>query len=503
MAWAQTAPILEVGETLTRDDLIGVRIAMVIAAFAAVAGLGIWWVFLGRKRVIQDLPTSTAKGVSLGLNEVIGTVECSDPHVSPQAGVECAWWRNTFYVQENDDKGWRKTGEKVGGPVWFDLVDETGRVLVRPRKAEVHGVEAYEGPYDVFSLASDPNPTLASRYIASRTAGQKRRKVVEDTIPVGSQVYVLGTAQLPHESLQPYIGPDRVGRDLFLVRVGSEDDALYRERVGVGLGAFLALVGGAAAPTLWHHSYEIAAAWATEPAASTTAAAPGAAIDTFGWGDIEPMWPLLGVAGVLLAMSLLSLVFTYNGLVRLRQRAQAAWSLIDVQLRRRHDLVPNLAAAVSAHAAHEAEVQRSITELRTSLLTQLPANPSDDAVRDADRAIRAEDAALGRLLALVEDYPTLTADASFSALRAELVDTEDRIALARSFYNASVQVLHDRAKAVPGNLVAWVFELDLDAEFTDVADPRPQAATPPDVRSAALTFPTGASPATLARRLRT
>jgi hypothetical protein len=458
------------------------RAGVAVGLVVALVGIGVWLVFLGRKRLIQDLPTSSTRGVALGLNELMGRAESEESVPSPQSGVECVWWKNEFYV-ENDDNGWKKTGEKVGGPIAFRLVDDDGDIEVRPRRAEVQGRETYDGPYSLLQPTVDPNPTLASRHLAARTLGTKRRRVVERVIPVGADVYVLGTAQLPYEGLTPLIGQDRHGQHRFIVRVGTEADALYVERVGVGMGFVAAMVGAIAAAVAWHDGEALAA-------------------ETITWSQISPWGPAAGIVFALMVMSALSIVFTYNGLVLLRERVQTAWSLIDIQLRRRHDLIPSLAEVVRAHAAHESEVQRAVAELRSTLASDLPAKPTDEAVHTAERQIRAETAAMHRVLALVEAYPTLTADESFAGLRAALIDTEDRIALARGFYNASVQALHDRAQAVPGNFVAALFGLDLDAEFTVTRDAAPAAAAEPP-RVAGVDFPTSLPPAALARRLRT
>lgn len=468
-------PVVPAPESVT-------SILLAAGVVVALVGIAVWLVFLGRKRLIQDLPTSSTRSVALGLNELAGRVECEDSVPSPQAAVECVWWKNEFFVDNGDN--WKKTGEQVGGPVGFHLVDDEGSIEVRPRRAEVHGRETHDGPpVPALLPVADANATLVSRHLAAQATRGKKRRVVEQVIPVGAEVYVLGTAQLPHESLQPLIGPDRDGSHRFMVRVGTEDDALHAERVGVGLGFLTAVIGGVGAAVAWHDGQALAAG-------------------TITWSEVSPWGPAAGVVAVLMVMAALSTVFVYNGLVLLRERVQRAWSLIDIELRRRHDLIPSLAKVVQAHAAHESEVQRAVAELRSTLASDLPAEPTDEAVVSAERQIRAETAALYRLLALVEAYPTLTADESFAALRVALIDTEDRIAAARGFYNASVQALHDRARAVPGNLVAALFDLDLDAEFTDVAEPAaPRVAEPPNLR--AISFPTDARPAALARRLRT
>lgn len=452
------------------------RVGMVVAFFIVLAGFGIWWFFLSRKRLMQDLPTTATKGVALGLNELVGVAESNQSEPSPQSGVECVWWKNEFYVEQKTKNGttWKKTKERQGGPPWFTLSDDHGSIDVRPRKASITGDRTYDGPYSSALIHDDPNPTLVSRYLAGRET--KKRRVVEHVIPEGATVYTLGTARLPHERLEPYIGSDETGKDPFLIRVGSEADAIYRERVGAIVGGFLVLAGAAGGGLAWHDGGRLATNQIT-------------------WGQVDPVVPAVFATGAAALMGLASLIFVYNGLIRLRQRAQAAWGLIDVQLRRRHDLIPALRTVVEAHAAHESELQVALAALRSHADHELPEKLSDDAVAAADRAIVADDAAVDRLLALAEGYPELTADESFRNLRAELVDTEDRIALARSFYNNSVQSLHDRAGTFPSNLVAWIFELDLAAEFN-------HGDGAPDVRNAAAVRAAGATDLSSALRRR-
>lgn len=422
------------------------QVLAAILGAVALGGLWVWGTFLGRKRLIQDLPTSATTGVALGLNELVGTVETPFHETAPQSGTPCAWWQNVFYVSDSEG-GWKKTGDKQGGPVHFELVDAEGRIAVRPRKAEVSGREVYDGPPMDLHGPRGADATLVSRYLAQRSAGTKQRRVVEKVIVPGDEVYVLGTAQLPYESLDVYIGPDReAGTDPFLIRLGGEADAVFTERVGTVVGALVALAAAAA---------------------SGVALADGAALaeDRIGWAEVGWRMPLAFMAVVVLAMAASSLVFTYNGLRVLRERADKAWSLIDVQLRRRHDLIPHLVRVAKAHAEHERTVQTAIAELRGNLAAELPERPTDEAVADAGRGIRAEEAALDRAMLVIEAYPAITADAGFATVRDELIDTENRIALARTFYNNSVTSLHDRAATLQGGIVSWIFELDLAVGF--------------------------------------
>ncbi|MEM7288387.1 MAG: LemA family protein, partial [Actinomycetota bacterium] len=340
-----------------------VEILAAALGVVALVGVWVWWTFLGRKRLIEDLPTSATTGVALGLNELVGRVGSPLAEASPQSGTPCVWWQNVFYVSDGEG-GWKRTGDKQGGPVQFELVDAEGAIGVRPRKAEVSAPEVYDGPPLDLGVPRDADASLVSRYIAQRSTGTKKRRVVEKAIVPGDEVYVLGTAQLPYESLDVYIGPDRdTGTDPFLVRVGTEADAVFTERIGTVVGAMVAFIAAAA---------------------SGIALADGQALadDRIRWSEVGLRMPLAFIVAVLAVMSLASFAFSYNALRVLRQRAEKAWSLIDVQLRRRHDLIPQLVRVTSAHAGHERQVQTAIAELRTSLAADLPATPTDDAVTD-------------------------------------------------------------------------------------------------------------------------
>jgi LemA protein len=154
----------------------------------------------------------------------------------------------------------------------------------------------------------------------------------------------------------------------------------------------------------------------------------------------------LFLSGVLLLLVLLA-IRLYNGLVQARARAREAWAGIDVQLKRRADLVPNLVSAVKDYAAHEGRVLDEVAQTRA----EVAAAPGPAA---AGRAYQALNAALGRLLALGESYPNLQASDNFLELQQELADVEEKIAYARRFYNQSAQEYNIRILSIPGLLVA-------------------------------------------------
>lgn len=154
-------------------------------------------------------------------------------------------------------------------------------------------------------------------------------------------------------------------------------------------------------------------------------------------------WIWLLVAGAVLAWAVLA----FNRLVRLRNQVRTAWADIDVQLQRRHDLVPQLVAAVQGYAGHEAATLQAVTQLRSQALQlQRPA-----ALGDVEAAL---EQALGRLVALQEAYPDLKADGNFAQLQRDLVQTEEQLQYARRFYNGAVRDYTDATQRVPDVLVA-------------------------------------------------
>jgi LemA protein len=158
---------------------------------------------------------------------------------------------------------------------------------------------------------------------------------------------------------------------------------------------------------------------------------------------------VLIVLGVVVLLVLFAIV-SYNGLVRLRNRIDNAWAQIDVQLRRRYDLIPNLVETVKGYASHERQTFESVTKARADAINaQGPAQQAQ-----AENVISG---ALKSLFAVAEAYPELKANQNFLALQEELTATEGRIAYARQFYNDEVLKLNTRIQTFPTNLLAGAF----------------------------------------------
>jgi len=164
---------------------------------------------------------------------------------------------------------------------------------------------------------------------------------------------------------------------------------------------------------------------------------------------------------VIVIVIVLWLVFAYNGLVRLRNRAREAWADIDVQLKRRYDLIPNLVETVKGYAAHEKSVFEEVTEARARAMGAAP--------KDKSGAEDMLSGALKSLFAVAENYPQLKANENFGKLQDELTDTEDKIQAARRFYNGMVRDLNTKIETFPTNLIARGFGFSKMEFFGDVS----------------------------------
>jgi LemA protein len=172
------------------------------------------------------------------------------------------------------------------------------------------------------------------------------------------------------------------------------------------------------------------------------------------------VWVIVTLAVV--AVVAIALVILYNRFVRLRNRVDNAWAQIEVQLKRRHDLIPNLVETVKGYAGHERETFESVTQARAA--AQQAQTPAESAQAEGLLG-----QALGRLFALAEAYPELQADENFRELQGELAETENRIAVSRQVYNDTVLTFNNAIQTVPGVFVAGPFGFT-KREFFDIED---------------------------------
>ena len=186
------------------------------------------------------------------------------------------------------------------------------------------------------------------------------------------------------------------------------------------------------------------------------------------------MVPVLIVLGILLVI-ILWVVSLYNGLVRLRNRRQNAFADIDVQLRQRHDLVPQLVDTVKGYATHERELLTRITEARSAAIN---ASSIDDKIK-AEQQLGT---ALQGLKISVEAYPDLKANQNFLQLQEELSDIENKLAAARRFFNGATTEYNNAVESFPGNLIARNFGFKREILFDLGEDTRKQMEEPPKIQ---------------------
>lgn len=182
----------------------------------------------------------------------------------------------------------------------------------------------------------------------------------------------------------------------------------------------------------------------------------------------------MGIFGLLIVGIVVLAIFViviYNGLVKLRMRVNEGWSDIEVQLKRRYDLIPNLVETVKGYAKHESETLEGVMEAR-SKATQVSIDPSSATAEDMAAFASAQEGlsgVLGRLFAVSENYPDLKANQNFMQLQNDLTDTEDKIQAARRFYNGTVKDFNTKVELFPSNIIAGMFNFG-KREFFEISD---------------------------------
>lgn len=381
-----------------------------------------------RQRLLADMPTSKAAGVFIGLTEMQGTAECEAPRRSFLAGTPCVHyhyrveehWSRLVTVTTTDSKGRTRTTTKResgwtevasgGETVDFYVKDDTGVVLVRPEGAKIE-------PLDLFDeTVSRGDPLYYAKGPAGAVANSEhRRRFTEVGLPLHTPLFVVGQARERADVVAAEIAADPAA-ELFLISARSEE----KVQSGYAVWSWLCLVLGLLVVLGGFLGYQ------------THRAAP------------PVIWPFAAVGAGYLAVFALGWVWmVYNSLVGLRERTRQGWSLVDIQLKRRHDLIPGLVAACAGLAAHEAETQTALAALRA----QQQATPPGEAGADFAGLARS-------LRGVIERHPDLMAQAAFARLHQELVATEQRIALARAYYNDIATAYATRLERIPDRWVA-------------------------------------------------
>jgi hypothetical protein len=408
-------------------------LALWLPAAGALLGLACLWRALrsGRKRRLVDgLPTSKTTGVFIGLVEVKGTAESSQPLTSRLAGKPCvqfAWtveekWSRLVTETVTDSKGRTSTRVRTesgwttvasgGAHTPFYLRDDCGLLLIRPEGAQI------EAPV-VFEQSCGRNVPLyyAHGPAAAVAHSDHVRRFREVALGLHTPIYVVGQARERADVIAAEIAADPEA-PLFLISHRAEKQIRGGFALSFWVLLCLGLVVCCAGAGLG-----LASKFPTEGQAWIPFALGGA-----GYG----------------VMVLVGWVWSvFNSFVDLRHRVNRAWSQVDVQLKRRADILPRLEAVLKGLTAHERAVQESITALRAEQAATPPgvAGPDFHALG-------------GRLLVLAEAYPELKTHAAFLALQHELVESEQRIALARGYFNEIATHYNTQREIIPDRFVA-------------------------------------------------
>ena len=165
---------------------------------------------------------------------------------------------------------------------------------------------------------------------------------------------------------------------------------------------------------------------------------------------------------IIVLILVIYIIYQYNGLIRLRNRVKNAWSQIDVQLKRRADLIPNLVETVKGYAKHEKTVFENVTKARSSLMNAKTVKENAEANNMLTDSLKS-------LFAVAENYPELKASENFRQLQAQLSETEDKIAYSRQFYNDTVLMFNNKVQMFPSNILASLFHFT-EAEYFEIAE---------------------------------
>jgi hypothetical protein len=411
------------GMLLRLAPAVTIAIALVCLGFSLRAGR--------RQLLVDNLPKSKTTGVFIGLVELEGTAETETPLTSFLARAPCVYF--SYLIEEKssrqvtetytDDEGktqtrtkteteWTTVAQGDSGDVPFYLKDDQGTIRIQPAGAKVE-------PQTVFSrTCGRVDPLYYGKGPAEAVANSDHeRRFVEQAIPLHAPLFVVGHARQREDIVAAEI-TKHPGAPLFLISTRAEKTVSHGLRLQFWIVGAVGLILVALFQILYvQHLHP----------------------DEFPFG-----WKLGAGCAAYLAAWLAGWVWMdYNSLVELRQRVRQGWANIDVELKRRADLLPNLVTMVSGLRDHERTLQTQLAAFRAQSQATAPGTPGADPV-----------ALAGQLKAVAEAYPDLKANSFFMNLQRQLVTTEDRIAMARSYFNDIATFYNTRLAVFPDRLVA-------------------------------------------------
>lgn len=405
-----------------------VGIAIISGGLVALTCLFMAFRSLKCKRLVDDTPTSKTLGVFIGLAELKGTAESEAPLTSHLAGIPCVLYNWTIQehwsrmvtetyrdaqghtqTRTRHENGWTTIGHgEQSAP--FYLKDETGVIRIMPEKAKVEDTEVFDKTCrrndPLYFGKGPPNEIVNSDH---------QRRFHEEAIILHASLYVMGQARERQDIVAAEITKDK-DAPIFLISTRSEKQISSSYGRWLWFWVVLGLITGIA----------------------------GVLIGDMVSNRFVTVWQIIiAAAGFLLLLGFGWIWLVYNSLVTLRQRVKQCWSQVDIQLKRRHDLIPNLVQLVDGYSAHERQLQEVVAKMRQ----QISATPPG--VEGPDYA--------GFVLTLrtaVEGYPDLKAGELFLKLQQDLANTEQRIALARDYFNNIASFYNARLEIVPDRFVA-------------------------------------------------
>lgn len=447
-----------------------------IGAAIAIFSLFMSWRACRRKRLIDNLPTSKTQGVFIGLVELKGTSECEQPLVSYLAEAPCVYysfdveerWSRWVTTTESDGRGGTRTvtrresgwtsvaSETEMTP--FYVQDDTGHLLVRPQGARIEAAQVFDRTCttgDALFFGKGPSGLIMD--------SDGVRRFTESAIPLHAMLYIVGQARERKDLVAPEIAADPQAAD-FLVSVRSEEEVSGGLGWQIGLFFLLGLVmapGG-------HVVYDLAQ---DQP-----------------FSNVSILFYIGEAALYLIVWTVGWIITVYNSLVELRQRVEQGWGQVEIQLKRRHDLIPNLIDTVKGYRDHEATTQQAVAAMRS----QLNATPPGEAGADFHSV-------QNDVQILKEAYPELKANENFLALQQSLSDTEQRIALARSYYNSIATFYNTRLEVIPDRFLAALGAMKpralMEASDFERAEVKVDFASAADVKAATQANGAGSPPA--------
>jgi hypothetical protein len=409
-------------------DTLGISVIFIIVSLLIALALNIWaFRKIYRQRLTEDLPTSKALAVYIGFTELSGTAESEMPIVSYLTGTRCVYskwsveekwsrWETETY-KDSDGKTKEREVLKSGyttlagnkQAIPFYLKDDSGVIQIVPDEATIHGT-------DVLHERIDPsNPLYYGKCpVGEITDSDHERLFKETVIPLHTTLYIAGQARERQDMAAAEIAYDK-SSPMFLISTKTEEQERKRHgcllRALLGVSYLFFLIASACTAAF----FELNGCFL---------------LFTFLFFMVTGLgWFLTG----------------YNCLVRTRQFMLRAWSQVDIQLKRRNDLIPNLVRIVEGYTQHERDVLQSIAEMRNQLNGTPPGMPGADFYGIAPK-----------LYVIAERYPGLKASDLFLNLQRELTGTEQRIALARDHFNNIATFYNTRLGIFPDKLIGWL-----------------------------------------------